>query len=105
MVGQNRPSAVELLHQQDPHHGVRQGQVRQTDQVLTRLPNGWVKAIWPTNDEGHVLGVGLPAQPTLRQGDRGQALPFFVQPDLVAVFRNSRVNAGAFSRPNLGGGA
>jgi hypothetical protein len=50
MVGIDGPSAVELLDQEHPGHGVRQSHVGQADALVSGLPELWFETVWAAND-------------------------------------------------------
>ena len=55
VAGIDRPGTVQLLNQQYPHHGVRQGQVRQANALVRRLPESRVQPVGAANDQRHVV--------------------------------------------------
>ena len=56
----DRPCAVDLLDQQHPGHGVRQGHVRQANALRGLGLEFGVQPIGATDDEGHIVALQLP---------------------------------------------
>src|SRR5256885_666136 len=88
MAGVDRPGTVQLLDEQHPHHGMRQGQVRQADALVRSLPEGGVQSVRAANDQGHVVALQLPALQALGQGLGRQIGAALIEHDDARAARN-----------------